>query len=90
MSSSALSAKMMEKLGAVRTYLLPPLTISDRAARDGRLVSDRRSTGLCSAHVLRVPGGPSEVGGGNFLSDTSPEASAAELRALPAAHHGGR
>jgi UDPglucose--hexose-1-phosphate uridylyltransferase len=35
---------------------------------------------------LKYLAGP-EIGGGNFLSDTSPEASAAELRALPAVHH---
>jgi UDPglucose--hexose-1-phosphate uridylyltransferase len=28
-----------------------------------------------------------EIGGGNFLADTSPEASAAELRALPGVHY---
>ena len=28
-----------------------------------------------------------EIGGGNFLSDTSPEEKAAELRALPAVHY---
>lgn len=30
-----------------------------------------------------------EIGGGNFLADTSPEASAAELRALPGVHYRG-
>jgi UDPglucose--hexose-1-phosphate uridylyltransferase len=30
-----------------------------------------------------------EIGGGNFLADTSPEAAAAELRALPVVHHRG-
>ena len=29
----------------------------------------------------------SETGGGNFLSDTSPEEKAAELRALPVVHY---
>ena len=41
---------------------------------------------LRQPHLLKYLAGP-EIGGGNFLSDTSPEASAAELRALPAAHH---
>ena len=36
--------------------------------------------------MLKYLAGP-EIGGGNFLSDTSPEASAAELKALPAVHH---
>lgn len=35
--------------------------------------------------LLKYLAGP-EIGGGNFLSDTSPEAKAAELRALPDAH----
>jgi galactose-1-phosphate uridylyltransferase len=39
------------------------------------------------AHLLKYLAGP-EISGGNFLSDTSPEASAAELKALPATHHG--
>ncbi|HMF39438.1 MAG TPA: galactose-1-phosphate uridylyltransferase [Polyangia bacterium] len=37
-------------------------------------------------HLLKYLAGP-EIGGGNFLSDTSPEASAAELKALPAVHY---
>jgi UDPglucose--hexose-1-phosphate uridylyltransferase len=41
---------------------------------------------LRQPHLLKYLAGP-EIGGGNFLSDTSPEASAAELRALPAIHH---
>ena len=36
--------------------------------------------------LLKYLAGP-EVGGGNFLSDTSPEEKAAELRALPDAHY---
>ncbi len=36
--------------------------------------------------LLKYLAGP-EIGGGNFLSDTSPEAKAAELRALPAQHY---
>ena len=44
---------------------------------------------LRQPHLLKYLAGP-EIGGGNFLSDTSPEASAAELRALPAAHHAAR
>jgi len=39
--------------------------------------------------LLKYLAGP-EIGGGNFLSDTSPEASAAELKALPAVHHAAR
>jgi len=39
-------------------------------------------------HLLKYLAGP-EIGGGNFLSDTSPEASAAELKALPGTHHAG-
>ncbi len=35
--------------------------------------------------LLKYLAGP-EIGGGNFLSDTSPEATAAELRALPTVH----
>ena len=41
---------------------------------------------LRQPHLLKYLAGP-EIGGGNFLSDTSPEASAAELKALPGAHH---
>jgi UDPglucose--hexose-1-phosphate uridylyltransferase len=40
---------------------------------------------LRQPHLLKYLAGP-EIGGGNFLSDTSPEASAAELKALPAVH----
>jgi UDPglucose--hexose-1-phosphate uridylyltransferase len=36
--------------------------------------------------LLKYLAGP-EIGGGNFLSDTSPEEKAAELRALPAVHY---
>ena len=36
--------------------------------------------------TLKYLAGP-EIGGGNFLSDTSPEEKAAELRAVPATHH---
>lgn len=36
--------------------------------------------------LLKYLAGP-EIGGGNFLSDTSPEERAAELRALPAVHY---
>src|SRR6185295_14758278 len=43
---------------------------------------------LRQPHLLKYLAGP-EIGGGNFLSDTSPEASAAELRALPSEHYGG-
>lgn len=41
---------------------------------------------LRQPNLLKYLAGP-EVGGGNFLSDTSPEAKAAELRALPEAHY---
>jgi UDPglucose--hexose-1-phosphate uridylyltransferase len=44
---------------------------------------------LRQPHLLKYLAGP-EIGGGNFLSDTSPEASAAELKALPALHHAAR
>jgi UDPglucose--hexose-1-phosphate uridylyltransferase len=44
---------------------------------------------LRQPHLLKYLAGP-EIGGGNFLSDTSPEASAAELKALPAVHHTAR
>lgn len=37
-------------------------------------------------NTLKFLAGP-EIGGGNFLSDTSPEEKAAELRALPAQHY---
>ena len=36
--------------------------------------------------LLKYLAGP-EIGGGNFVSDTSPEEKAAELRALPATHY---
>lgn len=36
--------------------------------------------------LLKYLAGP-EIGGGNFLSDTSPEAKAEELRSLPATHY---
>ncbi|MEQ1605398.1 MAG: galactose-1-phosphate uridylyltransferase [Pyrinomonadaceae bacterium] len=36
--------------------------------------------------LLKYLAGP-EIGGGNFLSDTSPEEKAAELRALPSVHY---
>jgi UDPglucose--hexose-1-phosphate uridylyltransferase len=41
---------------------------------------------LRQPNLVKYLAGP-EVGGGNFLSDTSPEAKAAELRALPAVHY---
>ena len=41
---------------------------------------------LRKPHLLKYLAGP-EVGGGNFLSDTRPEAKAAELRALPDVHY---
>ena len=37
-------------------------------------------------NLLKYLAGP-EIGGGNFLSDTSPEEKAAELQALPAVHY---
>src|SRR5436190_17879205 len=40
-------------------------------------------------HLLKYLAGP-EIGGGNFLSDTSPEEKAAELRALPNVHYAER
>ena len=39
--------------------------------------------------LLKYLAGP-EIGGGNFLSDTSPQAKAAELRALPDVHYNHR
>jgi UDPglucose--hexose-1-phosphate uridylyltransferase len=41
---------------------------------------------LRQPHLLKYLAGP-EVGGGNFVSDTSPEAKAAELRALSPLHY---
>jgi UDPglucose--hexose-1-phosphate uridylyltransferase len=41
---------------------------------------------LRQPHLLKYLAGP-EVGGGNFVSDTSPEAKAAELRALAPLHY---
>ena len=41
---------------------------------------------LRQPHLLKYLAGP-EIGGGNFVSDTSPEAKAAELRAQPALHY---
>lgn len=41
---------------------------------------------LRKPNLLKYLAGP-EIGGGNFLSDTSPEEKAAELRALPAIHY---
>lgn len=40
-------------------------------------------------NLLKYLAGP-EIGGGNFLSDTSPEEKAAELRALPKVHYAER
>jgi UDPglucose--hexose-1-phosphate uridylyltransferase len=37
-------------------------------------------------NLLKYLAGP-EIGGGNFLSDTSPEEKAEELRGLPAVHY---
>jgi UDPglucose--hexose-1-phosphate uridylyltransferase len=37
-------------------------------------------------HLLKYLAGP-EIGGGSFISDTSPELTAAELRALPLQHY---
>jgi UDPglucose--hexose-1-phosphate uridylyltransferase len=37
-------------------------------------------------HLLKYLAGP-EIGGGSFISDTSPELTAAELRAVPLAHY---
>ena len=44
---------------------------------------------LRQPHLLKYLAGP-EIGGGNFLTDTSPEEKAAELRRLPAAHYTAR
>ena len=41
---------------------------------------------LRKPNLLKYLAGP-EIGGGNFLSDTSPEAKAAELRGLPDVHY---
>ncbi len=41
---------------------------------------------LRKPNLLKYLAGP-EVGGGNFLSDTSPEEKAAELKAVPAVHY---
>ena len=41
---------------------------------------------LRKPHLLKYLAGP-EIGGGNFLSDTRPEAKAAELRAVPDIHY---
>jgi UDPglucose--hexose-1-phosphate uridylyltransferase len=41
---------------------------------------------LRAPHLLKYLAGP-EMGGGNFISDTSPERKAAELRNLPAIHY---
>jgi UDPglucose--hexose-1-phosphate uridylyltransferase len=41
---------------------------------------------LRQPRLLKYLAGP-EIGGGNFLADTAPEAKAAELRALPAVHY---
>ncbi len=41
---------------------------------------------LRKPELLKYLAGP-EIGGGNFLSDTSPEEKAAELRAQPAVHY---
>jgi UDPglucose--hexose-1-phosphate uridylyltransferase len=41
---------------------------------------------LRQPHLLKYLAGP-EIGGGNFVSDTSPEAKAAELRALAPLHY---
>jgi UDPglucose--hexose-1-phosphate uridylyltransferase len=41
---------------------------------------------LRQPHQLKYLAGP-EIGAGNFVSDTSPEAKAAELRALPPLHY---
>jgi UDPglucose--hexose-1-phosphate uridylyltransferase len=37
-------------------------------------------------NLLKYLAGP-EIGGGNFLGDTSPEEKASELRSLPAVHY---
>ena len=44
---------------------------------------------LRKPHLLKYLAGP-EIGGGNFLSDTRPEAKAAELLALPGTHYRAR
>lgn len=41
---------------------------------------------LRKPNLLKYLAGP-EIGGGSFLSDTSPEEKAAELRMLPAVHY---
>jgi UDPglucose--hexose-1-phosphate uridylyltransferase len=41
---------------------------------------------LRQPNLVKYLAGP-EIGGGNFLSDTSPEAKAAELRAVPTVHY---
>jgi UDPglucose--hexose-1-phosphate uridylyltransferase len=44
---------------------------------------------LRKPQLLKYLAGP-EIGGGNFLSDTRPEAKAAELRELPRIHYKAR
>jgi UDPglucose--hexose-1-phosphate uridylyltransferase len=44
---------------------------------------------LRKPNLLKYLAGP-EIGGGNFLSDTSPEEKAAELRAVPSVHYSAR
>jgi UDPglucose--hexose-1-phosphate uridylyltransferase len=44
---------------------------------------------LRQPRLLKYLAGP-EIGGGNFLADTAPETTAAELRALPAVHYAGK
>jgi UDPglucose--hexose-1-phosphate uridylyltransferase len=41
---------------------------------------------LRKPNLLKYLAGP-EIGGGNFLSDTSPDDKAAELRAVPSVHY---
>ena len=63
-----------------------PATTRPPYAPDCYLCPGNARVGGARNHLLKYLAGP-EIGGGNFLSDTSPEASAAELKALPGAHH---
>ena len=60
---------------------------ADRRGRPSRVPFPHRvSSAAAPPNLMKYLAGP-EIGGGNFLSDTSPEEKAAELRAQPEIHY---
>ena len=77
--------KQIASLLDARNYLLHQ-TPTDGADYRGFHFHIQCHPPLRKPQLLKYLAGP-ETGGGNFLSDTRPEAKAAELRAVPDVHY---